>query len=206
MGRLRIATIVEGYGEVAALPTLLERIWYELIGGEYLEILRPPIRQPRNKLAQNKDDALSRAVELAASKLIHTQSMMSDPELILVLIDADKDPPCLLGPTLLKVAHQARGDKNISCVIANVEYETWFVASAESLTSDLDLSGDADLPEDPESLRLGKGWIEKRFRGVKYSERVDQPKMTAKMDLNLCRGKSPSFDKLCRDLESMVNQ
>ena len=98
MERVRVATIVEGYGEVAALPILLERIWYELIKGTYIDVLRPPIRQPRNKLAQNKDDALSRAVELAASKLMHAPAAMRDPELILVLIDADKERPCELAP------------------------------------------------------------------------------------------------------------
>lgn len=60
------------------------------------------------------------------------------------------------------------------------------------------------MPQDPESQRLGKGWIERRFKGVKYSERVDQPKMTAKLDLNMCRDNSPSFDKLCRELEACL--
>jgi predicted ATPase len=36
---------------------------------------------------------------------------------------------------------------------------------------------------------------------VKYSETIDQPAMTADMDLSLCRRRSPSFDKLCRELE-----
>lgn len=124
MGRLRVAAIVEGYGEVAALPMLLERIWYELLNGTYIDVLRPPIRQPRNKLAQNKDDALSRAIELAASKLTHAPAGLNDPELILVLIDADNDCPGELAPRLLQIAQRARSDKRISVVIANVEYET----------------------------------------------------------------------------------
>lgn len=199
MRRLRVASIVEGHGEVVALPILLERVWYEMIRGEFIDVLRPPIRQPRDRLAQNKEDALSRAVALAAAKLRAT-SNSTDPELILILIDADDDLPCVLGPRLLQIARQSRRDKNISCVIANVEYETWFVASANSLQGFLEL-GDELPPVDPETQQLGKGWIQKRFKNASYSEAVDQAKLTASMDILVCREKSPSFNKFCRDLE-----
>jgi hypothetical protein len=198
-----VAAIVEGHGEVASVPILLQRIWTELIQGEYIDILRPPIRQPRDRLAKNKDDALAKAIGLAAAKL-NAYNDWTDPELILILIDADKDAPCILGPELLQIAQNARKDKTIACVTANTEYETWFVAAAESLVQYLDLNQDRQLPEDPEADRLGKGWIEKRFKGVKYSETVDQPKPTARFDLRMCRDRSPSFDKLCRDLERLL--
>ncbi|MBC8873557.1 MAG: DUF4276 family protein [Planctomycetes bacterium] len=200
MSRLRVASIVEGHGEVSSVPILLDRIWREVIHGEYVDILRPPIRQPRDRLAHNKNDALVKAVGLAAAKL-NAAAESEDPEVILVLIDADKDLPCVLGPQLLRIAQDARKDKAIACVTANVEYETWFAAAAGSLTEYLDLSEDEQLPTDPEARRLGKGWIERRFKGVKYSETVDQPRLTAKMDLRDCRQHSPSFDKLCRELE-----
>lgn len=205
MSRLRVASIVEGHGEVHALPVLLERVWYDMIQGEYIEVLRPPIRQPRNRLAHNKDDALKNAVELAAKKLHHSRTASSDPEWILILIDADNDPPCQLGPDMLKTAQEARSDKRISCVLSVVEYETWFVASAASLSEFLDLGHDAELPKDPEAQKLGKGWIQKRFKSGRYSESIDQAKLTARMDLDLCRERSLSFDKLCRDLEKMAS-
>jgi hypothetical protein len=100
---------------------------------------------------------------------------------------------------LTSAANAARRDKDSVCVVANVEYETWFVAAAESLTRYLNLAGDKMLPSDPERLRLGKGWIKARLPA--YSETVDQPKFSAVMDLRLCRRHSPSFDKLCRELE-----
>ena len=46
-------------------------------------------------------------------------------------------------------------------------------------------------------------WVADRFKGH-YSETVDQPALTAKMDLDLCRERSPSFDKLCRELGSQL--
>ncbi len=125
--------------------------------------------------------------------------------MILILIDADADCARELGPKLLDIARESRRDKSISCVLAVVEYETWFVACATSLAELLNL-GDGELPTDPESHKMGKGWIERRFKGLKYSETVDQPKMTARMDLQMCRARSPSFDKLCRDMEQAARQ
>ena len=101
----------------------------------------------------------------------------------------------------MALARQIRADADVSCVIANIEYETWFVAAAESLDEFLSLEDGSAIPVDPEHARHGKGWIQKRFRGPGYSETADQPRMTQAMDLALCRQRSPSFDKLCRELK-----
>lgn len=200
MSRLRIAPIVEGHGEEAAVRILLDQIWREIAGGEYVDVVRP-IRYPRSKLVQREE--LRRTIELAVLKL-RNRPHGEDPEMVLVLLDADKDPPCLLGPELLGWARECRPDVAVSCVLAKIEYETWFVAAAESLRERLQLAPGEAAPERPEEARAGKGWIEQRFRGVKYSETVEQPSMTAQMDLLECRRKSPSFDKLCRELEGRV--
>ena len=200
MSRLRIVPIVEGHGEQEAVRTLLTRIWTELLGGEYLEVLRP-IRQPRSKLVRKQE--LSRAINLAMLKLGASPS--PDPSMVLVMLDADKDLPCELGPELLTCAREGRPDADIACVVVNVEYETWFVAGAESLTRYLKLEVD-DVPDVPEDHRCRKAWIEKRFRGPRYSETVDQPAMTAILDLTLCRRRSPSFDKLCRELAARLRR
>jgi len=200
VSRLRVAPIVEGHGEVEAIRTLLQRIWVELLGGEYLEVLRP-IRWPRSKLVQQQE--LGGAVQLAWRKLQGGQ-VASDPKLVLVLLDANHDAPCLLGPELLKHAKAARSDADVSCVLAKIEYETWFVAAAESLQDYLSLSSEEPSLTEPEDANVGKGWIEHHFRGTKYSETVDQPRMTARMNLATCRARCPSFDKLCRDLAARL--
>jgi hypothetical protein len=161
-----------------------------------MEVLKP-IRGHRFKLI--KAEELERALNLAALKLKSMES--SDPALVLVLLDAEDDLPCILGPDLLARAKKVRADMDVSCVIANVEYETWFVAASESLSHFLKPSVDTTRATAPEQARQGKAWIQKRFRGVKYSETIDQPAMTRAMDLALCRHRSPSFDKLCRELE-----
>lgn len=195
MGGLRVVPIVEGHGEYEAVRILITRIGYELLGGDRIEVVRP-IRWKRTQVADDRE--LKRTLDLAVLKLRDAPAEL--PSLILLLIDAEEDLPCVLGPQLLKQALGSRPDADIACVLANVEYETWFVAAAESLGEYLDLSRDAETGRRPEAERLGKGWIKQRFRGIKYSETLDQPAMTARMDLRLCRERSPSFDKLCREI------
>jgi len=193
---IRVAPIVEGHGEVQAVRTLLQRIGVQLLGGAHVEVL-PPFRCRRSNMVQSGGE-LERAIRLASLKL---RESASDPgaSLILVLLDADDDLPCRLGPELLRKAQPSGAPYDVSCVVANVEYETWFVASAESLGDHLSAARE-QIPGAPEQARAGKAWIERFFRGPKYSETVDQPRMTAAMDLALCRSRSPSFDKLCREL------
>jgi hypothetical protein len=199
LSRLVVAPVVEGHGEDNAIRILIQRTWAEIVHGDFVEVLRP-IRSSRGRLA--KEEELSRAVNLAALKLRALSGM--EPAMILILVDADNDLPCVLAPKLLEIARRSRSDVYVSCVVANVEYETWFIAAAESLAEYLDLSADELIPEDPERQRLGKGWIKRRFRGIKYSETVDQPAMTSQMDLSLCRRRSHSFAKLCRELEGRL--
>lgn len=199
MPRLRVAPIVEGHGEDAAVRTLLQRAWSEVLCGEHLEVIKP-IRVKRTKIGEKEE--LSRAIDLAALKLDSVST--SGSSLILILLDAEEDCPKDFVPGFLGLARGLRADRDIACVLANPEYETWFVAAASSLAKYLDLAGDEEPPSAPEDSRQGKGWIQRHFRGVKYSPSVDQPAMTAAMDLKLCRAKSPSFDKLCRELEARM--
>jgi hypothetical protein len=195
-GRINIAVIVEGHGEDSAVRTLLQRVWCEVLGGEHANVLRP-IRRPRGSLMKEDDPDLSHAVDFAVGKLA-----AHGGGLVLILIDAEgecrPDRP-MLGPTLLGRAKRARADVDVDCVFANVMYETWFVAAAESLGEYL-LPPAAGVPEDPEADRLGKSWIKKHARNGKYAETADQPRFTAKMDLALCHRRSASFRKLCEKL------
>lgn len=198
MTRLLIAPIVEGHGEVGSVRILLERIWFELLQETRgLEVLAP-IRQPRDLLL--RDAELRRARDLAAMKL-RSAVREEDRSLALLLLDSDRKLPCELAPRLLQILEE-RGDVPAACVLAHPEYETWFVAAAPSLLGFLELKPHEPHLAAPEAGGVGKGWLEERFRAPKYSETLDQPRLTRTMDLRVCRERSPSFAKLCRVLES----
>jgi len=200
MSRLRVAPIVEGHGDEDRVRILLPRVWTELLGGEYLEVLSP-IRQPRSLLV--REDPLERAVTFALKKLSNPPAS-SDPSLVLILIDADGDCPATLGQELLRIARAVDSRANVACVLANFEYETWFVAAAESLTDYIELTAGAGGFRRPEESGLKKKWVEDHFREKPYSPTRHQPAMTRAMNLNAWRQGSPSFDKLCRELERRV--
>ena len=65
---------------------------------------------------------------------------------ILVLLDADDDCPAELAPTLLNRARSARPDCRVSVVLANREFEAWFLASAQSLAGRFGFPADIEAP------------------------------------------------------------
>lgn len=199
MNRIAVAAIVEGHGEQqSAVQTLISRIWSEVLGGDYAHVLRP-IRISRYKIV--KPEELLKAIDLADLKLHGFEDYPA--KLILVLLDADADRPCELGPKLLSIAQQERSHLNVSVVLANVEYETWFVGAAASLRDYFDLEG-TNISTEPETARQGKGTVRK-LTGGQYAETLDQPRFTARMDLVMCRSRCPSFDKLCRELSKYIS-
>ena len=202
MSRLRIVPIVEGHGETQCVRILLDRIWRELLGGEHVEVTRP-FRWGIGKLV--KKDDVQNAVRTAI-KMIAASPSTDDPTLVLILIDADERCPAEWGPKLRSFALEANPTVDVACVLAKYEYETWFAASAESLTKYLEFPDGFVASEAPEDARLRKAWVEDFFRGPKYNAPRDQVGMTHAMDLALCRKRSPSFAKLCRELERRVRR
>lgn len=196
---LRVGLIVEGQGEYESIRTLLHRIWYEALGGDAIDVLRP-FRRPQGTLL--KKDGLKAAVDAVKIRL--------GPDipgglrtLVLILVDSEGACPKDLAPTLLSWAKEARSDANISCVLPHPMFETWFAAAAVSLRGINGLPVDLAEPDDPEGQGLGKAWLRRQLRR-KYSETFDQPRFAARIDVTRCRQRSPSFDKLCRELQTRL--
>lgn len=197
MTAVAVAPIVEGHGEVAAIRILLTRVVEVFLEGCVLDVLQP-IRISKSKIVSDKNE-LFRAIDLAALKLAESHAQR---KFVLLLIDADNDAACKLGPALLADVFSVRSHLDFSCIIAVVEFETWLVGGAETL-GDLLIPGyEQHVPEQPEAERVGKGWIQQFFLGAKYSESVDQVRLTARFDLRRARARIPSFDKLCREMET----
>jgi hypothetical protein len=198
---LRVGVIVEGQGEYQGIRTLLERVWYELFRGDFIDVLRPWRWKQGILLTET---GLKEAVD-AVKIVLDRYPPDGLHKLVLILIDSEGKPPCILAPQLLKWAREARGDADIACVLPHPMFETWFAAAAASLAGVNGLPTDLPIPVDAEAEGKGKAWIKSLLpQSRSYKETVDQVRFAAKMDLALCRGRFRSFDKLCRELEQRL--
>jgi hypothetical protein len=119
-------------------------------------------------------------------------------------LDADDDCPARLAPKLLRRAVRVRGDRQIRVVLAKREFENWFMAAAESIARHGYLGTEVSQVDTPEAIRDAKGWLERHsLEGRRYRETVDQAAFAGVFDLRAARG-APSFDKLLRDVESLL--
>jgi hypothetical protein len=141
---VRAGFIVEGHGDVKAVPVVFGRIVRLHFPG--LQVIpQNPFRVPRDKLL--KQGELERTVEFVSRGL-------ENRRVILVLIDSDDDCPALLGPALLDRARRARGDVPIGVALAKCEFENWFIAAASSLAGKRNLPADLASPPSPALLGL----------------------------------------------------
>ena len=193
---MNVVSIVEGHGEVGALPQLLRRVGQWKTPNHFPNILSP-IRVRKDRFL-NKDDEFRRHIQMASHKC-------GKEGWILILLDADDDCPMELGLQILERAKQHLPHRPISVIIANREYEAWFIASAASLDGRRGFHFDPDnTVMDAESRRDAKGWIKARMESRAYREITDQPAFTATMDLEQAFKGSRSFRKLCSEWVSQV--
>ena len=185
-----VASIVEGDGEVAALPVLLRRLSTWLSPEKGVNIM-PPIRVRRDRFL-NKDEEFRRHLLLAATKC-------GNNGWILVLLDADDDCPADLGSQVLERASKIASHRCISVVVANREYEAWFLAAAKSLHGQRGFVYDHPQNFEPEIPRDAKGWLSERIAEGAYRETIDQPAFSALIDLPQAFDRSRSFRKLCQE-------
>ncbi len=198
MKEVRIAAIVEGYGECEAVPILIRRIAQEMDPGFVPEIF-PPIRVPASRLM--KEGEMERSVELAARKLRGQGG-------IIMVLDCDWEGGCpaMDGPALLKRALHVHRNLPIAVILAKREFEAWFLASAESLRGEHGLPNNLESPADPEDIRGAKEWLSDRMTpGRSYAETTDQPAFAAMFDMSRAR-RADSFDKCYRAIESILKQ
>ena len=192
---VHVACVVEGHGEVAALPILLRRIHQAVAPSTPLHVARP-VRVPKTKLV--RPDGLERAVRLAAR-------LCPRPCALLALLDADDDCPAVLGPQLLARAEAVLRDIPTGVVLANREFEAWFLAGLSSLGGKRGLPQDVSHVDQPESIRDAKGFLGGLMDSPRsYSPTADQPAFTATFDMNAARATSDSFDKCCREVERLL--
>ncbi len=166
-----IAPIVEGHGEVQAVPILLRRLAADTVPAAHLQ-LNPALRVKAGSFV-NDDDYFKKYLELAARKAKPWPNSC-----VMILLDCEDDCPGELGPELLDKAKACRPDVTVIVILAYREYETWFLAAARSLRGVCGLPADLDPPDDPELFRDAKGWLSAKMN-LRYIESDHQPRLTA---------------------------
>ncbi|MGC8638858.1 MAG: hypothetical protein ACP5XB_03140 [Isosphaeraceae bacterium] len=122
-----IVPIVEGHGEVRAVPILLRRWLRHRNFHRYLDVhLDGPVRASGKgalKVPHNADEELGieHYVEIALPRR---------PDAIIVILDIDDDAPEILGPQLLRRARaNVPVDFPLCVVLARREYEAGFLST-----------------------------------------------------------------------------
>ena len=179
---MKIQPIVEGHGEVRAVPVLLRRFQSEL--GIYDFQLARPIRRTRSQLVT--EEQVRRSVRLAMG----THQCGG----ILIVLDGDDDCPATLGPAIQSWAQLEAGEILCQVVLAQREYEAWFIATVESLRNLRGIRVDATSPSSPESIRdCKKAFEERMIAHSSYSPAVNQEYFTACMNLEAAYRACRSF-------------
>ncbi len=186
----RLVCVVEGKGEVEAIPNLCSRILLEL--GVHDWFVDPaPIRQSRGHLVDArvrspmrpaKDGTFDHAVQVALRRRA---------DAVLVVCDSDDDCPAIWGPSALqKLTTICRG----AAVMAQREYESWLLHGVP-LARDLE-------PDLIDNRRDAKKLLRESY--PRYLPSTHQLALTRELDIRRCWARSDSFDKLVRSIASLT--
>lgn len=192
---MNVVSIVEGDGEVRALPALLRRFPQWRATAVFPNVVAP-IRVRRDRFLNN-DEEFRRQAMLAGMKCQRSGW-------VLILLDADDDCPVTLAEAIYRRFHALLPHIRVSVVIAKHEYEAWFIAAAPSLAGKNGFCVPRTLPA-AESVRGAKEWISKCLpRGQKYHEVNDQEAFSAVLDLQLAYDNSRSFRRLASEWDKQM--
>lgn len=178
---MRIASIVEGYGDVSAVPVLLRRILHDNQIYEF-EIAQPFRAGDYWRVRRGFADLVRQLAKEGAS--------------ILVLLDCDDGCPVEFRDELLSAVP---GDIDSTIEVAFIvrEFESMFLADEVTSKRELEIPEGVPFPVDPEVPRDAKGWLSRHMPyGMGYKETVHQEQLVARISLETLRITSRSFRHL----------
>lgn len=184
-----IQPLVEGQGEVQALPVLLRRLLAEL--GVFDIEVATGIRQTRSQLLA--EATFRRSLHVATAR----------PQTCAVLVLADLDDDCARDHVPQMLGWAATEVPAIPCavVFARREYEAWFLASLPSLRGFHDVRTNAEYAGDPEARRGAKEALRRLQSGrVRYEPVADQTALTSRFALDQAYRGTSSFRKLVSEV------
>lgn len=184
----RLVCIVEGQGDVQAVPRLCARVLNALgASGWYVD--EDPIRRPRSQLVDERVASPSRPCREEGLRKALAIAEARRPAAILVLCDSDDDCPGVWASSI--EALEGRPLPR-AAVMAVREFEGWLLWTFD----------EADLTRikatNPERVRDAKGKLERLVPG--YMPTLHQQQLIQRVNVGRLRRLSRSFDKLVRTL------
>ena len=195
----KIVPIVEGKGEVTALPKLL----YRLLKENQCTTIHVGRLQNAGGCGNLKKPG-------GLEKFLRNAMIQADCSAILILMDADGACPEILAQDFASRVRTAGTPFPTVIVIANSAYEAWFLASLETIAGQA-LPGGAALPADLkftgdiEAKRSPGDWLKGHLpAGYTYNKGEDQSAFTQMIDIELAKANSRSFRRLCHAVEEII--
>lgn len=189
----RILPIVEGDGDLKAVPLLLRNL-LTFHGLHETQILPPHKRSELPKVVAGFDNYFRMALKENAA--------------ILLVLDFDCeycDCPVMEAEKLYRHAQAIRSDWPFKIAFLVKEFESLFLAEAQAATNVLALPPDIEFPDKPETIRDAKGWLSKALpKGSTYKPTVHQAKITAHLNFEKLRETSSDFQHLENALLHLV--
>lgn len=183
-GVRHIGLVVEGAGDAEAVPLLLRRHLHEI--GIFDDLLGSPVRC--NGIGNaTTPSGIEGFIAVAAAR--------PGCQAIMVVLDGEGSPVNTVGPKLLTRCLKVAGHLPIAICLADRSYEDWLYASCETLEIGID---------NYKPQTRGQGVIVEALKPAKYVKPTWQPRLTARMDIALARGRSESLNRALEKLETIV--
>ena len=168
---------------MAAVPVLLRRLVTAAKAWDAVRVDGQPIRCSRGQLVQEAE--LKKRVRLARLR----------GDVVLIIFDSDNDCPVELAARVREWAVAEAGPERCEVVLAQCEYEAWFLSTVESLRTHHSVKDDAVSHPHPESPRDAKGRLE-AMMDISYVEKTHQPAFSALFCMAAAYARCRSFRKL----------
>jgi hypothetical protein len=192
---MRILPIVEGPGDVEAVPVLVRNT---LSRNELHEIkvLTPHRRGDIYRVRRNLVSDYRQALTEEAA--------------ILWTFDCDDGCAMEVANELRDALSEEQQPFPLRFALFVREFEGLFLAEQAAASQRLEIKEGAIFPEDPEAIRAAKAWLSERMpRGKAYKPTVHQAAITARLNLDVLSATSRSyrhFEKAVLELARLVRQ
>lgn len=194
---ISVIPVVEGNGDVDALPELLNRILSQKFN-------RYDIIVPQGKSKVVKANGRQKLIGKLEKFLRHAQNKPNCGA-ILVLVDSDNDCPVTLAQQLSQRCESIGARCPVQVVCAHRSYESWFLASLDTIRGQNGIDCTAVLHCDVEEVVRPKQWLTGKMpSGQAYKETSHQGTLSRRIDIDLAYRNSRSFRKLFHAMEDLL--